>query len=142
VLARAFPRSLRRAVAALWFSGAAIAAVTTPLAATRDSAASALVFAVVAAALIVLAVATVRALRWALTVSLVLLGLQLFGALGSAWELLHGVDEGRADKLRTLGFDPTFGVTVNLLYSTVAFSLIWPAAGRGRARRWPAGAAG
>jgi hypothetical protein len=126
VLARPFSQSQRRAVAAFWFTGAAIAGFTAPLAAVRDSAASGLVFAAVAAALIVLAVTTARALRSALAVSLVLLGLQLFGALGSAWELLHGVDEGKADRLRTLGFDPKLGVTVNLVYSMVAFTLfVW-----------------
>lgn len=123
MLERAFPRSLRLAVAALWLAGAAIAGVTVPLAAAREGAVSALVFAVVAAALIALAVTTARAAHRALAVSLVLLGLQLFGILGSAWELVHGVDAGRADKLRTLGFDPEFGVTVNLVYSTVAFML-------------------
>jgi hypothetical protein len=51
----------------------------------------------------------------------VLLGAQLFGALGSAWELVHGVDGSKAKELHDLGVDPTLGVVLNLLYSLVAF---------------------
>jgi len=65
---------------------------------------------------------------------------QAFGALGSGWELMRGADGDKAEELRSLGIDPTFGIALNLVYSLVAFALfVWalvePAAGRDRPRR-------
>lgn len=93
------------------------------LAVPRLGALSALTFATVAGALAILAVATLRARRWAVLVSLVLLGAQFAGVVGSAWELQAGVDPAKARQLRALGFDPTAGVAINLAYSAVAFGL-------------------
>jgi hypothetical protein len=117
---------LRRAVVALWLAGAVIAGAIVPLAAARQSARSGVLYAAVAAALVALSIGTARGMRWALRVSLVLLGLQLFGAIGSAWQLAHGAADEKAAELKRLGVDPTFGLTLNLMYSTIAFSLfLW-----------------
>jgi hypothetical protein len=56
----------------------------------------------------------------------VLLGFQLVGVVGSALELVYGVPAARADRIRELGFDPTFGVVFNLVYSGAASGLfVW-----------------
>ena len=123
MLARAFSPSIRRATVALWLAGAVIAAGTALVAATHRNARSGLVLGAAAIGLVVLAVALSRVLRWALVVSGVLLGAQLFGALGSGWELLHGVEGSKAHELRELGIDPTFGVALNFAYSVVAFAV-------------------
>ena len=116
----------RRAVVAVWLAGAAIAGAVAPLAAVRDGAGPGLVYVAVATALIVLAVHTARGRRWALRMSLVLLGLQLLGAIGSAWELEHGVAAAKAASLHRLGVDPTFGVALSLAYSAIAFTIfLW-----------------
>ena len=119
-------RDLRRSVVVLWLAGASIAGGVAPLAATRQGPGSAIVYASVAVGLIVLAARVADDARWALRVSVVLLALQLFGVIGSAWELVHGVAGGKAAQLRRLGVDPTVGVTLNLAYSAIAFTLfLW-----------------
>jgi hypothetical protein len=112
---------LRRAIVALWLAGAAIAGAIVPLAAAR-SPSSGVLYAAVAMALVALAIGTARGTRWALRVSLVLLGLQLFGAIGSAWQLAHAAADEKAAELKRLGVDPTFGLTLNLIYSAIGFS--------------------
>ena len=117
---------VRRAVVALWLAGAAIAAAIVPRAIARESLSSGVLYAAVAVALVALAVGIARGTRWALRVSLVLLGLQMFGAIGSAWQLAHGAADAKAAELTRLGVDPTFGLTLNLIYSAIAFSLfLW-----------------
>jgi hypothetical protein len=111
---------LRATVAGLWLVGVAFAGFTAPLAWRRTGVVSALPFIAVAAGLSVLAVAVRRANRVALILSTVGLGAQILGVLGSAWELLHGVEGSKADELHRLGVDPEFGVTLNLIYSAVA----------------------
>jgi hypothetical protein len=139
VSARVLTPPIRRAAAALWIAGAAIAGVTALLAAAHESTASGLVFATVAIALLMLAIATARATRWALVVTMVLLGAQVFGALGSGWELLHGADGDKAQELRSLGIDPTFGIALNLVYSLLAFGLfVWALCTAGRRAPPPA----
>ena len=120
VLARAFSPRLRQAVAGLWLVGAVITGATAVRAADRTGAASAFAFAAIGAGLVVLAVATMRVQRWALALSLVLLGLQVLGAIGSALQLVRGVEGGKSSELRRLGIDPTLGVALNLAYSAVA----------------------
>jgi hypothetical protein len=117
---------LRRAVAALWLAGAAIAGAIVPLATARQSPSSGVLCAAVAAALVALAIGTARGTRWVLRVSLILLGLQLFGAIGSAWQLAHAAADEKTAELKRLGVDPTFGLTLNLIYSAIAFSMfLW-----------------
>ena len=97
---------LRRAVVGLWLAGAAIAGAIVPL--------------------VALAIGTARGTRSALRVSLVLLGLQLLGAIGSAWQLAHAAADEKTAELRRLGLDPTFGLTLNLIYSAIASSVfLW-----------------
>jgi hypothetical protein len=115
-----FDPRIRRATAALWLVGAVICGVTAALAAGHVGLLHALVFALAAVGLVVLAAGTMRGVRPALVISCVLLGAQFFGAAGSAWELVHGVDGSKAKELHDLGIDPTFGVVLNLLYSLVA----------------------
>jgi hypothetical protein len=114
---------VRRAVVALWLAGATIAGAIVPLAAARQSPSSGALYAAVAVALVALAIGTARGTRWALRVSLVLLGLQLFGAIGSAWQLAHAAADEKTAELQRLGVDPTLGLTLNLIYSAIAFSL-------------------
>lgn len=126
MLVSAFDGPLRRAVTALWLAGGALAGSTGLVAAIRLGLASAIPFLVVAVALVLLAGGTFRRARWALAVSLVLLGVQLLGILGSAWELGRGDDSAKARQLEALGFDPTFGVVLNLAFSAVAFgTFLW-----------------
>ena len=121
---------LRRAVVALWLAGAAIAGATVPLATARQSPSSGVLYAAVAAALLALAIGTARGTRWALRVSLVLLGLQLLGTIGSAWQLAHAAADEKAAELKRLGIDPTFGLTLNLIYSAIAFPFFSGPGGR------------
>ena len=133
MLYRVFSPAVRRATVALWLVGAVICAATALRAATHRGGPSASLFAAVAFGLVALAIATALAARWALLVSSVLLGAQLFGALGSGWELVRGVAGGKARELRELGVDPTLGVALNLVYSLVAFGVfVWAIIGRRR----------
>ena len=113
----------------------ALAGFTAPLAWRRTGVVTALPFIAVVIGLSLLAVTVLRANRVALVISTVGLGAQILGVIGSAWELLHGVHGSKADELHRLGIDPEFGVTLNLLYSTVASAVfVWIAA-RWRSRR-------
>ncbi len=124
---------LRLAMAVLWLAGAAIAGFSCLRAAGRVGWVSAATFAVVAIALIVLAVGTLRAAGWALGASVVLSAAQLIGAVGAAVELLHDGETAKTRQLRALGVDPTVGIAANLAYSTTAAGLfVWALA---RARR-------
>jgi hypothetical protein len=118
-----FHRPLRAVVVGLWLTGALIAGFTAPLAAARLSPLASLALALPALGLALLAVATFRGVGWALVLSLVLLGAQVVGVVGSAWELSHRVDASKASEFHALGFDPTFAVGLKLLYSAVAAGL-------------------
>jgi hypothetical protein len=123
VLLLVFHRRLRWCAAGLTLAGTGLAASTAVLAFTRLGAAQALVFAAVAVGLTVLAVAVLRAARWALWIVAVTLAGQITAVIGTIWELAVGVDDGKASQLRQLGFDPTAGVLINLAYSTLALLL-------------------
>jgi hypothetical protein len=120
VLLLVFHRRLRRCVAALSMAGAGLAGVSAVLALARLGTGQALAFTAVALASTVLAIAVLRAAAWALWISIVALGGQLAAVAGIVWELAAGIDAGKAGMLRRLGFDPTLGVLINLVYSTVA----------------------
>jgi hypothetical protein len=136
-----FHSRLRATVAGLWLVGVAFAGFTAPLAWRRTGVAAALPFIAVTVGLSVLAVAVLRSNRVALTISTAGLGAQIFGVLGSAWELLNGVAGSKADELHRLGVDPEFGVTLNLIYSAVASAVFgwivtrWLTARRQETRR-------
>jgi hypothetical protein len=53
----------------------------------------------------------------------VALGGQALAVAGTIIELVVGVDTGKAADLRQLGFDPTIGVVINLLYSAAGVAL-------------------
>src|SRR4051812_16174070 len=159
-----FHRPLRRCGAALCAVGAGLAGVSAVLAAARLGAGPALVFAVVAAVLGVLAVAVLRARRWALWIVtvgsagpnpprlrppagrragrwalwMVPVGSagQIAAVIGTAWELHTGMEATKAAQVRRLGFDPAAGMAMNLVYSVLASLLFaWIAARWWRARR-------
>jgi hypothetical protein len=107
-------------------TGVALAGFTAPLAWRRTGAAAALPFIAAAIGLAVLTFAVLRANRVALVVSTVLLGAQVLGVIGSAWQLLNGVHGSKADELHRLGVDPELGVALNLCYSAVASAVfVW-----------------
>jgi hypothetical protein len=106
--------------------GVALAGFTAPLAWRRTGAVAALPFIAAALGLAVLAFAVLRAYRVALIISTVLLGAQVFGVIGSAWQLLDGVHGSKAEELKRLGIDPELGVALNLAYSAVASAVfVW-----------------
>lgn len=116
-------RPLRLSIAALWIIGVGLAAFTAALAWRRTGVTSALPFITVAVLGTVLVRAVLRSDRRALTISVVLLGAQVGGVVGSAWQLTHEMNGTKIRELRRLGFDPTFGIAINLAYSTVAFGV-------------------
>jgi len=120
MFAEVFHRPLRIGVAVLWLMGAGLAGATAPIAASRLGVRSGLVFAVVAVAGVVFAVSTLRRKRWALAVGLVGCGGQIFGVVGTVWELVHPLDTAKSRELQALGVDPALAVTINLVYSAAA----------------------
>jgi hypothetical protein len=131
-----FHRPLRLTVGALWLVGIGLAGWTAPLASRRSGVVSGLPFVGVVVAGSFLLRGVLQADRRALAISMVLLGAQFGGVIGSAWQLGQGVDGAKARELRRLGVDPTVGVAVNLVYSAVAFGVFgWAAARWLRARR-------
>jgi hypothetical protein len=124
-LARAFHRPLRSASAALALAGALLAAATCGPAFARLGTGQGLAFLAVAVTGIGLAVAVLRGARWALASATVLLGGQVGGVIGTGWELTGGIAISKADMIRQLGFSPTAGVLINLVYSTVAVALFY-----------------
>jgi ABC-type branched-subunit amino acid transport system permease subunit len=114
----------------------ALAGFTAPLAWRRTGVVAALPFLAAAVGLTVLALSVLRANGVALTVSTVLLGAQILGVLGSAWQLLSGVHGSKAEELRRLGIDPELGVALNLVYSAIASAVFgWLVTRWLRARR-------
>jgi hypothetical protein len=115
-----FSRWLRTGTTALWVAGVALAGFTAPVAAVRLGIATSLPFFLAAVTLVLLAFGTFRKARPALVVSVALLGTQLIGVAGAAWELFLAEETAKARQLRSLGFDPTFGIVLNLVYSAIA----------------------
>jgi uncharacterized membrane protein len=118
-----FHRPLRWAAAGLVFAGTLMAGMSAVIAVSRLGTGSALVFAAVAVGTAVVGTAVLYRARWALLLTTVVFGGQVFAVVGTAWELATGIDAGKADELRRLGLDPTFGVVLNLVYSTIAVVL-------------------
>ena len=75
--------------------------------------------------LLLLAVQTFRAARWALVIDLVLLAGFVIVVGGWLWELGH-VDPRKAAQLRAIGFDPSFAVGFQLGYSVAGGALKVP----------------
>lgn len=83
----------------------------------------ALAYIAVAVALTAVAVMVLRGFRWVIRVVLVALAGHLLAIAGIILELSHGIDARKAGQLRRLGFDPTAGLIINLIYSSVGFAL-------------------
>ena len=108
---------VRTAVLVLWAVGVALAGGTAVVAAVRVGTAATLPYVGAATVLTALLVGVACRMRWALIVSLVLLGAQIFGSLGAAWELATGTSGLKRDELERLGADPTVALAFNLAYS-------------------------
>jgi hypothetical protein len=141
VLLNVFGRPLRWYAAVLVLAGAMLAGMSAVLSVGRLGATAAVTFATVAVVCTVVAVAVLHAARWALWLIVVFSGGQIVAVIGTIWELATGVEAAKADQLRRLGFDPTAGVVINLVYSALAVVLFGCLAVRWwRARRSAAGA--
>lgn len=138
-LLRVLSNGVWRAATALWVVGAGLAATTGVLAVAHSEVGYGVVYAVVAAALTVLAVATNRGNRQAQAISLVLLGSQIIGALGAAWELAFGADDtAKARHLHDLGVSYRLALAGNLAFSLLASTVFaWAVIQLISARRKP-----
>jgi hypothetical protein len=131
-----FHRPLRLATGGLILAGVGLTGLACVLSFARVSAGQGFLFLVVALALTALATAVLRGARWAIVVALVLGAAQVVGIVGSALQLADHVDPTKAAGQRQIGFDPVLAVTINLIYSTIAFVLFgWWAWRWWRARR-------
>ena len=132
---RAFHRPLAISVAGLIFAGVGLALTALILAVAHRDTGQALAYIPVAVGLTALAVMVLRGTRWAIQVVVAFAG-QLAAIAGIMRELSHGIDARKASQLRRLGFDPTAGVVINMIYSSIGFALFcW------FARRWHNGKA-
>jgi hypothetical protein len=137
------PRRVGLAACGLWLLGAALAGFTGVLSLLHSKPGYAAVYAVVAVCLAGLAVATYRGVRAAETVSLVLLGSQILGVVGAAWELARADETGaKARHLGDLGIDFRLAVLANLFYSAAASAVfVWAWRETRRRERHPRGGA-
>ena len=120
---RAFHRPLAISVAGLMLAGVGLAVTALVLAVAHREKGQALAYIPVAVGLIGVAVMVLRGTRWVIRVIIVVLAGQLAAIAGTTWELIHGIDPRKANQLRQLGFDPTAGVVINLIYSIIGFAL-------------------
>jgi hypothetical protein len=135
---RAFHRPLVISVAGLMLAGVGLAVMALVLAAAHRETGQALAYIPVAIGLTGVAVMVLRGTRWVIRLIIVVLAGQLAAIAGTTWELSHGIDARKANQLRQLGFDPTAGVVINLIYSSMGFAVLccfetrWLAARRRR----------
>jgi hypothetical protein len=127
VQVRAISSGARRAASVLWVIGAGLAGFTGLLALGHSEVRYFFVYVTVAVALALLAVATYRGNQRAALISLFLLGSQLIGAVGAAWELAYGSDDtAKARHLHELGVNYRLALAANLAFSSVAsIVFIW-----------------
>jgi hypothetical protein len=119
----AFHRPLAAAVAGLYAIGCGLAITAGVASAVHQRPGDLAVFSAVAVVLAVGAVLVWRRVRWVVVLSLIVLAGQIAGVIGSGWELATGIARFKSEQLNALGFDPTTAVTINLIYSSVAFGL-------------------
>ncbi len=135
---RAFHRPLAISVAGLMLAGVGLAVTALVLAVAHRETGQALAYIPVAIGLTGVAVMVLRGTRWVIRVIIVVLAGQFVAIVGTTWELIHRIDTRKANQLRQLGFDPTAGVVINLIYSSIGFALFcwfatrWYAAQRRR----------
>jgi hypothetical protein len=133
---RAFHRPLAIGVAELMLAGVGLAVTALVLAVAHREIGQALAYIPVAVGLTGVAVMVLRGTRWVIRVIIIVLAGQVGAIAGTTWELSHGIDARKASQLHQLGFDPTAGVVINLIYSTTGFALFcWFAARWLAARR-------
>jgi hypothetical protein len=120
---RAFHPPLKFAVTALIAVGAGLAATAAILSNSHHLVAQVPVFALVTLALIVDAILVWREVRWAVLITLIALAGQSLAVAGTIIELTTGIAAVKTHQLRQLGFDPTAGVIINLIYSSIGFAL-------------------
>jgi hypothetical protein len=120
---RVFSGPVRWCAAGLCLCGTGLAAAAVVPAFRRLGTGQGLAFLAVAVAFAALAVAVLRAWPWALALCAVGLGGQVAAVIGTVAELVVGVDAGKAQQVRLLGFDPVVAVTINLVYSAIAVVL-------------------
>jgi hypothetical protein len=118
---------MRWPAVALWGVGAGLAAITGALAVAHSMVGYGLLYALVAAALGVLAAALSRRSRWAEVITFCLLGSQVIGTGGAAWELANGADDtAKSRHLHDLGVNYRWALAANLAYSAMASVLfVW-----------------
>ena len=119
----AFHRPLAISVAGLMLAGVGLAVTALLLAVTHHQTGQVLAYIPVAIALTAVAVMVLRGTRWVIRIIVVVLAGQLAAIAGTTWELSHGIDARKASQLRQIGFDPTAGVVINLIYSSIGFAL-------------------
>lgn len=115
---------LLRTIVAMWTIGFTLALGTAVLANSKRGIGAAAPYALAAILLSAVTVGAFKRARWALMVSVALLGLQIIGVLGTSIELVRGVSRLKAAELEPLGIDPVLAVWANLIYSFIA-SLIF-----------------
>lgn len=127
----------------LLLAGAAMAATALTAALSRHAPTEARAFLAVGVVLGADALAVARGVRWVIVACFVGLAGQLAAIAGTAVELAIGVAAVKQRQLRSLGFDPTTAVALNLVYSVIGFGLFcWLAARWIRRRRGRSGAPG
>jgi hypothetical protein len=122
-----FSNGVRQAATALWWTGAGLAATTSVLAIVHSEAAYAFLYAAVTAVLGFLAMALRRGSRRVEVITLILLGSQIVGVAGAAWELAYGADDtAKARHLHDLGVNYRWALAGNLAFSAMAsIVFIW-----------------
>ena len=119
----AFHRPLKLAVTGLILIGAILAAIAAILSLTHHAPTQVPAFAAVALVLTVDAVLVWRQNRWAVLITLAGLAGQAAAVAGTIVELAHGIADVKVHELQRLGFNPTAGVIINLIYSGVGFAV-------------------
>ena len=122
----AFDPATRTVVAVMWTAGVALSVWTVPRAIDHPSAGPWQLLLIPIIGLASLAIATLRGMRWAFALDLVLLGVQIPGGLAVLWELAHFSESSKAAEVAALGFDPLLGLLVNLAFSAVSGAVfVW-----------------
>jgi hypothetical protein len=119
VLLDAFHRPLRVATALLALAGSCLGIVAVIAAMTHADTAQAGVFAIVTVVLAFSAAMLLRGNKWTILIAVVGLGGQWAAVAARTWELIRGIDPIKTRQLQHLGFDPTTGVIINLVYSSI-----------------------
>jgi drug/metabolite transporter (DMT)-like permease len=123
VLLRAFHRPLRVATAMLASVGVCLATAGMIAALTHHDSGQAAIFTIVALVLASAAAMLLRGHRWAILIAVIILGGQWVAVAATIWELIHGIDPIKTRQLHHLGFNPTIGVIINLIYSSIGATL-------------------